>query len=440
MRAPISVFWFRRDLRLEDHQALFEALRAGYPVLGLYVFDRIWLDRKERRDHPGVDVLHQAVCSLYRAVEQVGSRLMVHVGTPEEAFREISRHWEIRAVFVGDEYEPEALKRFENLRRELATTGASWISIRDRVVFAPNDILKKDGTPYTVFTPYARAWKAQWSECSREPVPSGAVLQAFLPRKEFSWLPGPAPTLEQLGFSSSGHLLPTPQLQPSLLHSYHLHRDFPAVEGTSRCGVALSLGTIGVRHIVRLGLQHNEVFLNELIWREFFVSVLYHFPYVERSAFKKRYDAIPWRNHEPEFERWCHGQTGYPLVDAGMRQLLASGWMHNRVRMVAASFLVKHLLIDWRWGEAWFASLLLDYDLSANNGNWQWVAGTGCDAAPYFRVFHPMEQARKFDPSSVYIKTWVPEWGTPEYPQAMVSHPEARVRALEAYRAALGKT
>jgi deoxyribodipyrimidine photo-lyase len=283
-----------------------------------------------------------------------------------------------------------------------------------------------------VYTPYSKKWKAALTSFYTKSYPVEKYSGNFLKLK-----PLPFPELEEIGFSKSGITFPERKIKQTIIEKYHLQRDIPGLDGTSRLSVHLRFGTVSIRKLIQVALKKNEKWLNELIWRDFYHMILWHFPHVVTKAFKPAYDQIEWRNDPDEFKAWCEGKTGYPIVDAGMRELNQTGYMHNRVRMIVASFLTKHLLIDWRWGEAYFAKKLLDFDLAANNGGWQWAAGSGCDAAPYFRVFNPYIQTEKFDSDRTYIKRWVPEVETPSYPKPIVDHAFARERVLSAYKVAL---
>ncbi len=431
---PISVCWLRRDLRLSDNTALWHALKAGRPVMILFIFDKHILDRLESNDDARVHFLHNTLLALHETLQQSGAGLCIMHGKPEEIWAELLQKHKIAEVYANRDYEPYARQRDAQIASLLHRHGIPWHDYKDHVLREPHEVLKDDGKPYTVYTPYSRKWLNTLQAEHVQEWNSAELLKS----SQLVTDPGtPLPTLQELGFKPSAISIPPTHTEDDLIAHYDARRNFPHIEGTSRLGIHLRFGTISIRLLAQRARRLNATFLNELIWRDFYQMILAQFPYVAERSFKPAYDQIAWRDAPADFERWCHGTTGYPLVDAGMRQLRHTGFMHNRVRMVTASFLTKHLLIDWRWGAAWFARHLLDFDLASNNGGWQWAAGSGCDAAPYFRVFNPSEQARKFDPNSLYIRKWVPEWGTSRYPAPMVEHSFARQRALDTYSAAL---
>jgi deoxyribodipyrimidine photo-lyase len=344
------------------------------------------------------------------------------------------QEYNIKAVYTNHDYEPYAHRREEEVRTLLQQAGASLHSYKDHVIFENREIVNGQGEPYKVFTPYSKRWLATLTDEHLKEYPSQSHLNNLYRTAAL-----PVTSLEEMGFVRSSLDIPAKEVQQHVLEKYAQERDYPAKQGATRIGIHLRFGTLSIRETVKKAQTHSNVWLNELIWRDFYIMLLANHPHLEHAACKPAYDLIQWRNKEDEFERWCKGETGYPIVDAGMRQLNQTGYMHNRVRMIAASFLVKHLLIDWRWGDAYFARKLLDYEMASNNGSWQWIAGSGCDAAPYFRVFNPDAQAAKFDKAKEYIKKWVPEWGTAKYPQPMVEHEFARDRMLQVYKAALRK-
>lgn len=426
----VSIFWFRRDLRIEDNHGLFQALSASEPVLPLFIFDTNILDRLPSKKDGRVEFIHQAITLLNEAI---GGHLCVKHGNPLAIFKDLMTKWDIVRIYTNHDYERYGLDRDVSISELAQEKGVEFRTFKDQVIFEKDEVLSGAGTPYTVFTPYSRKWKALLAETSLPNFPSSEstnyVSDTFT-----------LPSLADIGFQSSGLLFPQASVADELIRAYAQDRDFPAKPGTSRLSVHLRFGTLSIRSLVRQAIGKSEVWLNELIWRDFYFNILHHFPHIsEKHSFRKEYDRMNWRNNEEEFKAWCEGKTGYPIVDAGMRELNATGFMHNRVRMIVASFLVKHLLIDWRWGEAYFAEKLLDFDFAANNGGWQWASGSGCDAAPYFRVFNPTLQTQKFDQSLAYIKKWVPELQELSYPAPIVNHELARARVLAAYKEALGK-
>ena len=434
MQEEIHIFWFRRDLRLEDNAGLFHALHAGKMVLPIFIFDKSILDALENKNDRRVHFIHQALEKINRTLVEYGSSLLTLFDTPLEAFKKLTEQYKIGAVYTNHDYEPYALKRDEILSEFLLEKGISFQSFKDQVIFEKNEVLKSDGSPYTIFTPYSKVWKEKYKSESPKKYDSEKQIKHYLKTKPFELL-----QLEDIGFKNSDLIIPSMQVTANILEHYHEFRDIPGIEGTSHLGIHLRFGTISIRQLAETAIQKNEIFLNELIWREFFMSILYHYPKVVHESFKKKYEEIQWRNNEEEFKKWCEGKTGYPIVDAGMRQLNETGWMHNRVRMITASFLCKHLLIDWRWGEQYFANKLIDYELAANNGNWQWAAGCGCDAAPYFRIFNPESQTKKFDPEFKYIRKWVKDFQSASYPMPIVEHSMARERVLRKFKEALNK-
>lgn len=429
----IAIFWFRRDLRVEDNHGLFEALNSGYPVLPIFIFDKNILDDLVQSDSRVTFIIRE-VQRLQKIFEEKGSTLWIYHGKPLDAFRRLLKEYQVAEVFTNQDYEPYARERDKQVYEFLAEENIRLRAFKDQVIFHKNDILKADGTPYTVFTPYSKTWLSKLTEEETRAFPSAVKLDALLKHEPLKIYHHP-----DLGFKHGGFELPDAKVKPALLKNYGEDRDFPAKDGTSRLGIHLRFGTISIRELTRQAQKHSKTFLNELIWRNFYMDILWHFPHVAQKAFRPAYDFIAWQNSEKDFARWCEGTTGYPMVDAGMRQLNQTGYMHNRVRMVVASFLCKHLLIDWHWGEAYFAEKLLDFELASNNGGWQWAAGSGCDAAPYFRVFNPELQQKKFDPDFTYIKQWVPEIGTISYPQPMVDHKWARERAIRVYKESLAE-
>ncbi|MDW8273423.1 MAG: deoxyribodipyrimidine photo-lyase [Chitinophagales bacterium] len=432
MDDAIAVFWFRRDLRLDDNAGLYHALKSGLPVLPLFIFDTNILDELEDKADKRVLFIHQELHRLDEQLREYGSALRVEVGTPVQVWRQLIEKLNIEKVFTNHDFEPYAIERDALIKELLGEKGISFHTYKDHVIFEKNEVVKEDGTPYTVFTPYSRKWKSKLSPFYYKSYPTLKYAHNFL-----KWSSSGIPALESFGFKTFSFTFPERVVRHDVVVHYGERRDFPAVNGTSRLGIHLRFGTLSVRKLLAYALDKSPSFVNELIWRDFYQMILWHFPHVAHSAFRAEYNNIEWENDTEKFMRWCNGQTGYPIVDAGMRELNETGYMHNRVRMITASFLTKHLLIDWRWGEAYFAAKLLDFDLAANNGGWQWAAGSGTDAAPYFRIFNPSLQMQKFDPNALYVKKWVPEWGTDRYVKPIVQHEVARKKALEVYSRAV---
>jgi deoxyribodipyrimidine photo-lyase len=425
--------WFRRDLRLTDNAALYHALTSGHTVVPIFIFDRNILDKLDDTHDRRVEFIHATLHDMQKQLLEMGSTLQVFYGFPEQIWPQVIQQYQVAAVFTNHDYEPYALQRDEAIRQHLATRGIAFNTYKDQVIFEKDEVVKDDGKPYTVFTPYSRKWKARLNDFCLKAYPTELYFDAF-----YKQVIQPIPTLEFMGFHAIDQPFPARMVKAELIKKYQQQRDLPSIDGTSRLGVHLRFGTLSIRKLAAYTQSLSEAFLNELIWRDFYHMILHHFPHVGRGdAFKKEYDHIQWRNNEEEFQAWCEGRTGYPIVDAGMRELNETGFMHNRVRMITASFLVKHLLIDWRWGEAYFAQKLLDFDLAANNGGWQWAASSGCDAAPYFRVFNPVLQMQKFDPQGKYVRRWVPEFESQQYVQPIVSHEFARARVLQIYKSTL---
>ena len=444
----ISIFWHRRDLRLHDNAGLYHALRGDHPVLPLFIFDKVILDDLIDENDARVTFIHDEIERLREELRHLGSAIIVRYGEPLEVWKALLEEYDIGAVYTNRDYEPYALQRDQLVADLLAAQNIAFMTAKDHVIFEGNEVLKKDGDPYVVYTPYSRRWRAKLDTEIRtvtneegETEDISYYLQSYPNEKYFeNFYPTdvlPAPTLSEMGFERSDVPFPDTMVSRELIKNYSQRRNFPASEGTSRLGVHFRFGTISIRERARRARRLNDTFLNELIWRDFYSQILQHFPRVVTESFREKYDRIPWRNNPTEFELWCQGKTGYPIVDAGMRQLVQSGYMHNRVRMIVASFLTKHLLIDWRWGESFFARFLLDYELASNNGGWQWAAGGGTDASPYFRVFNPEAQQQKFDKQKAYIREWVPEYGTSDYPEPIVEHKFARERAIQTYKTAL---
>lgn len=432
MKTKLNLFWFRRDLRLIDNHGLYEALQSELPVLPIFIFDTEILNQLENKEDKRVDFIFQALEKLNEYLEKQGKSIQIFYGKPLEIYENLSQQYEIGNVFCNEDYEPYAIKRDQDIKDFLASKNINFYQFKDQVIFQKDEITKADGKPYTVYTPYSRQWLLKFNDQNLEFFASEKKLDNLLNIEKQKI------TLKHIGFKKTNYLFEPPKINLEILEKYHETRNLPTKE-TSQMSVHLRFGTISARKLVKLASELNDnTYLKELIWREFFMQILWHFPKVIHHSFKEKYDNIAWENNEELFQKWCEGKTGYPIVDAGMRELNETGLMHNRVRMVCASFLTKHLLTDWRIGEAYFAEKLMDYDLSANNGNWQWSAGSGCDAAPYFRVFNPEEQQKKFDPKFIYIKKWVKEFGTSTYPKPIIEHKFARERALKRYKEGLG--
>lgn len=432
-KPQVNIFWFRRDLRLEDNAGLFHALNSELPVLPLFIYDKNILTLLPDKDDARVTFIHQAVTEVNDSLKRLHSSVEIKYNSPALAFKEVLQDFEVQQVFANEDYEPYAIKRDMEVESLLREKNIPFKRFKDQVIFEKNEVAKDNGQPYTIYTPYKKRWMDLLDpEAHFKPYSNSSHFQNF-----HQWESGNAFSLADLGFIENTIPLPGKIYQP-VLNNYSATRDFPAVDGTSMIGIHLRFGTISIRKLASDANQHSAVWLSELIWREFYSMILWNFPESASRCFKKEFEDISWRNNEEEFEAWCEGKTGYPIVDAGMRQLNQTGWMHNRVRMIVASFLCKHLLIDWRWGEAYFARKLIDYDMASNVGGWQWAAGTGNDAAPYFRIFNPDLQTKKFDPELAYIKKWVPEYQDPfKYPPPIVDHRFARQRALETYKAGL---
>lgn len=430
--SPISVFWFRRDLRLFDNAGLYHALKSGHPVLPIFIFDKNILDDLDNKKDARVLFIHQEIEKIKKELEKIGSSLKVFYGTSKQVFEELTQDYQVNQVFANRDYEPYAKSRDKEIYEFLKDRNIEFKGFKDQVIFEKNEILKDDGKSYTVFTPYSKKWKATLNEFHLKEYPIKKYQKNFLKCDSFS-----LPKLKEIGFEDfSFPFFPSRNFDLKIIQNYDKTRDFPAINGTSHLSLHLRFGTISIRALASFATQ-NEKFLNELIWRDFYQMILYHFPHSAKSSFKPEYDKIKWRNNQAEFTKWCDGMTGCPIVDAGMRELNETGYMHNRVRMIVASFLTKNLLIDWRWGEKYFAEKLLDYDMASNVGGWQWAAGSGCDAAPYFRIFNPDLQTEKFDPEKKYIKKWIPEFGSDKYPKLMIDYKLSRARCLEVFKAAL---
>jgi deoxyribodipyrimidine photo-lyase len=427
------LFWFRRDLRLHDNGGLQEALKASPSVVPVFIFDSHILSKLNTQKDFRVQFIYEQLQSLKIQLQELGSDLWVFHGEPLKVLKEIHKEMDFNAIYTNHDYEPYPRRRDREVKEWCDTEGVSFFTFKDQVIFEKSEILTDQKKPYTVYTPYKKKWLAQFSALSKNKL-SDSLFEHFKKTNKKISLISP----QDLGFVFQEFQFPKLEILEKNIKKYEDTRNFPYLEkGTSKLGVHLRFGTVSIRDLAGVAKNTSDVWLSELIWREFFMQILWHYPDVVKASFRPAYDKVKWRKSEEDFKKWSSGQTGYPLVDAGMRELNTTGYMHNRVRMVVASFLTKHLLIHWYQGERYFASRLLDYDLSANNGNWQWAAGTGCDAAPYFRIFNPESQIEKFDPNFEYVKKWVPEFGTNKYVSPMVEHKLARERCLSAFKEAL---
>ncbi|TCK64887.1 deoxyribodipyrimidine photo-lyase [Winogradskyella wandonensis] len=433
MKQPLNIFWFRRDLRLDDNVGFLEALKDENPVLPIFIFDKEILD-KLHEDDARVTFIHQTLQDMRQTLQQeYDSSIAMFYGTPLEIYKQLTEDYEIDKVFTNRDYEPYARQRDSKIQEFLDSKGIQFLTFKDQVIFEKSEVVKQDGDPYVVYTPYSKTWLENFKDYDLKIHYTSQHLDNLVKNSRL-----PNLSLSDTGFVKSSQDIAPYEVTPTLIQEYEATRNFPAKDNTSRLGPHLRFGTVSVRKMMKKAMnEENNTFMKELIWREFFMQILWHYPETKDKAFKSKYDRIEWRNNEDDFKKWCEGKTGYPLVDAGMRQLNKTGFMHNRVRMLVGSFLCKHLLIDWRWGEAYFAEKLHDYEMASNVGNWQWVAGSGVDAAPYFRIFNPTTQIDKFDKNREYIKTWVEDIDTDSYPEKMVDHKEARERCLEVYKAAV---
>ncbi|MCD0486726.1 DNA photolyase family protein [Pedobacter sp. MC2016-14] len=434
MKKELSICWLRRDLRLDDNAALYHALKSPYPVLLLFIFDKNILQKLDDKSDARVTFIYQTLQELEKQLQKKGSAILIKYGTPEEAWTEVLAAQNVKSVFTNHDYEPYAKERDDALAEFLSSEGILFKTCKDQVIFEKDEVVKPDGKPYTVFTPYFRTWQKKLDSFYSKSYPVEKYIQNLYQTAAY-----PFPTLADMGFELSDRKFPSKHFETKLA-AYEERRDFPADDATSRIGLHLRFGTISIRKAVQTAIdQHAEKWLSELAWRDFYMMILWHFPHIADHSFKPAYDNIKWRNNEQEFKAWCEGKTGYPIVDAGMHQLNETGYMHNRVRMIVGSFLTKHLLIDWRWGEAYFAEKLLDYEMASNIGGWQWACGCGNDAAPYFRVFNPELQAKKFDPKNEYIYRWAPEYKNEKHIQPIVEHAFARDRILKVFKEALNQ-
>jgi deoxyribodipyrimidine photo-lyase len=427
-----NIFWFRRDLRLHDNRGFFEALNDNNKVIPIFIYDTNIID-KLMKDDPRLTFIENALGGINSAMKRNRCSIATYRGTPKAVFKKIIKDFPIDKVYSNHDYEPYASQRDADIKKMLSAEGIIFKTYKDQVIFEKNEVTKDDGKPYVVYTPYSRKWMQKFEAEGVTHYPSENHLDNLFSDERL-----PQVTLQEMGYKKSTLQPQDPKFDNELIDQYEATRNHPAQDSTSRLGVHLRFGTQSIRTLVyRSAKRKNPTFLKELIWREFFMQILWHFPHTSQKSFKQQYDRIKWRNNEEEFDRWCNGMTGYPLVDAGMRQLNKTGFMHNRVRMLTASFLCKHLLVDWRWGEAYFAQKLFDYEMASNVGNWQWAAGSGVDAAPYFRIFNPHQQIQKFDNNHTYIKNWVKDLNALTYPSPVVEHKMARERCLATYKAAL---
>ena len=433
MSSKTNIFWFRRDLRLDDNKGFYEALKGEYPVLPIFIFDSDILDDLPE-DDARVTFIFKTIQKIRKTLQDdYNSSIAMFHGKPIDIYKELIKNYDIETVYTNHDYEPYARERDEAIEKLLDDNGIDFKTFKDQVIFEKNEVVKSDGDPYVVYTPYMKTWKEKFKNHDLKIYYTNDYLNNLIENTRL-----PNLSLSDIGFKKSKQEIEDYEVTPTLIQEYEAKRNYPAKEATSRLGPHLRFGTVSIRKMIKKAInENNETFWQELIWREFFMQILWHFPETKDKAFKPKYDRIEWRNNEDEFKKWCEGKTGYPLVDAGMRQLNKTGFMHNRVRMLVGSFLCKHLLIDWRWGEAYFAEKLHDYEMASNVGNWQWVAGSGVDAAPYFRIFNPTTQIDKFDKDKKYINKWVKEYGTDDYPEKMVDHKEARERCLKTYKSAL---
>ena len=433
MKDPINIFWFRRDLRIDDNVGFYKALHGKHPVLPVFIFDTEILDELPK-DDARVTFIFETLQKLRKSLQQEESSIAIYCGKPKAIFKQLISEYNVRNVITNRDYEPYATERDKNIEEFLSEENIGFYMYKDQVIFEKEEVVKGDGDPYIVYTPYMKVWKEKFrNDYELKIYYTSQVLNNLYKNTRL-----PNLSLSDIGFEKSKIKVPDYDVTPTTIQEYEARRNYPAQDATSHLGPHLRFGTVSIRKMIKKAIaEKNEVFWQELIWREFFMQILWHFPKTVNNAFKSKYDRIEWRNNKKEFTKWQNGETGYPLVDAGMRQLKATGYMHNRVRMLVASFLCKHLLIDWRWGEAYFAEKLLDYEQSSNIGNWQWAAGSGVDAAPYFRIFNPTTQIEKFDKEKKYIKQWVEDYDTKSYPEPIVDHKDARERCLKVYKSAV---
>lgn len=455
--SPTTIFWHRRDLRIHDNAGLYRALKNQGNVLPIFIFDRNILDKLEDRADARVEFIHGAVTDLAKAYSEHGSGLRVFYGEPAQIWPQIIQAYpELTSVYTNEDYEPYAKNRDSAVAELLSKHNITFQAFKDHVIFAGNEVTKQDGDPYTVFTPYMRRWRATLEERTSaftdEDGNATTISYYLKPYQTEKYLDQLAktedktsqqdfliPSLADMNFVPTDIEIPATSVSRKLIRNYSATRDIPSIQGTSRLGLHFRHGTVSIREKALRAMKLNDTYVNELVWRDFYSQILQHFPRVATNCFREKYENIPWENNEDHWAAWCEGRTGVPIVDAGMRELNTTGFMHNRVRMIVASYLTKHLLIDWRWGEAYFAKKLLDFDLASNNGGWQWAASCGTDAQPYFRIFNAESQQKKFDPEFIYVRKWVPEFESASYPDPIVDHKEGRERALRVYKAALAE-
>ena len=431
MNDKTVIFWFRRDLRLNDNTGLYHSLKNNSKVLPIFIYDKNTLSKLNGTDHR-LDFIQSSINNINVILNKKNKSLSTFYGKPLEVFSKLIKKYNISKVYTNTDYTPYSTQRDIKIKELLESKNIKFKSYKDHVLFEKSEVVKNDNTPYKVYTPYSRKWLLKMSETNIEYFNSEENLKNL-------WVgDNDHITIEEIGFKKN-RLKPLElNLSNQVIEKYEESRNFPSINGTSKIGLHLRFGTVSTREMIKKAkLSENITFLKELIWREFFQQILYHFPSTVNKSFKPKYDRIEWINNEEQFKKWCIGETGYPLVDAGMRELNETGFMHNRVRMLVGSFLCKHLLIDWRWGEAYFAEKLYDYETASNVGNWQWVAGCGVDASPYFRIFNPHEQIKKFDKQLNYTKRWVPEFDKDQYIEPIVDHKQARERCLVTYKKAL---
>ena len=422
-----SIFWFRRDIRLEDNIGLSQATKSKYPVIPIFIFDEkitLNLPKNDTR----INFIYKNLKKLNDLLfEKFNSKLQVFKGDPIDIIDRIVKEYNVKEVYTNHDYEPYAIKRDSLICKNLKNNKIPLYTFKDQVIFEKNEVIKDNGSPYIVFTPYMRKWKETLKK-------NYLVLeQSELSNNFHNLNKHNLKEISEYGFEINLSEVLNFDVSKKIIEEYEKKRNFPSLNSTSKIGPFLRFGVISIRSLVKYVLKFdNDTFLNELIWREFFMQILFHFPNSSTNSFKSKYDNIKWVNDKKMFEAWKNGKTGFPIVDAGMNELNKTGFMHNRVRMITSSFLCKQLLIDWRWGEKYFALKLNDYEMSSNVGNWQWASGSGVDAAPYFRIFNPHTQIEKFDKNHDYINNWIDLKNN--YPKEIVKHKEARENCLKTYK------